>query len=168
MYFLSAFNNITCKWSKIVTDITIFNMKKHFIEGFLFPCLGGFWTFSDRLICKKWLPPQHFVVLCHGHLIAWMLNEMVYDNPCPIMGPFTMSIPKETPHHLWHTPKLLDRLNCKSKCENNRRTQSWGMLPNLQHFESKKTWWSSGMGTTTSDKRVNYSHELAQTKQQVS
>jgi hypothetical protein len=55
------------------------------------------------------------------------------------------------------------------------RVQKWktteegvgGMLPSLQHFEGKRACCSSKMGTRTSDKQVNYSHELAQTKQQV-
>ncbi len=34
-----------------------------------------------------------------------------------------------TPTHM-RTPKLLDRFNCKSKGENNRRKKSWGTLPN--------------------------------------
>jgi hypothetical protein len=42
------------------------------------------------------------------------------------------------------------------------------MLPNLQHFGGRGVCWSSGMGIRMSDKRVNYSHKLAQTKQQVS
>jgi hypothetical protein len=41
------------------------------------------------------------------------------------------------------------------------------MLTNLQHSESKRACWSSGMGTRTNDKEVNYSHGFAQTKQQV-
>ncbi len=40
------------------------------------------------------------------------------------------------------------------------------MLPNSQHFGDKGVCWSFGMGTTTSDKQVNYSHEPTQTKQQ--
>jgi hypothetical protein len=66
---------------------------------------------------------------------------------------------------MWRTPKLLDRLKCKSKCENNGRIWSWGMLPGSQHFEGRGVCWSSRMGTRTSDKGVNYSHKLAQTKQ---
>jgi hypothetical protein len=38
----------------------------------------------------------------------------------------------------WHTPKLLDRLNCESKCENNKRIRSWGTLPGSQHFGGVK------------------------------
>jgi hypothetical protein len=34
-------------------------------------------------------------------------------------------------------------------------------------FGDKGVCWSFGMGTMTSDNQVNYSHELAQTKQQV-
>jgi len=35
----------------------------------------------------------------------------------------------------WHTPKLFEKL-CEFKGENNERT--WGMFPNLKHFEGKK------------------------------
>jgi hypothetical protein len=31
----------------------------------------------------------------------------------------------------WYTPKLLDRLNYESKCENNKRIRSWDMFPGL-------------------------------------
>jgi hypothetical protein len=64
-------------------------------------------------------------------------------------------------------PKLLDRLNYASKSENIKRIRSWGMLFGLQHFGGKGACWSSGMGIKMSDKRVNYSHRPAQTKQEV-
>jgi hypothetical protein len=51
--------------------------------------------------------------------------------------------------------------------ENNKRMKGWGMLPNLQHFRGRRACWSSRMGTRTSDKQVNYSHEPTQTAQQV-
>ncbi len=41
------------------------------------------------------------------------------------------------------------------------------MLLGLQHFEGRRARWSSGMGTKMSDKHINYSHKLAQTKKQV-
>ncbi len=41
------------------------------------------------------------------------------------------------------------------------------MLFGLQHFGGKGACWSSGMGIKMSDKRVNYSHRPAQTKQEV-
>ncbi len=53
------------------------------------------------------------------------------------------------------------------KGENNGRTRSWGTLLDSQHFGGRRACWSSGMGTRKSDKQVNYSHRLAQTKQQV-
>jgi hypothetical protein len=34
----------------------------------------------------------------------------------------------------WRTPKLFDKLNCNSKCENNGRMKSSGMLFGSQHF----------------------------------
>jgi hypothetical protein len=40
------------------------------------------------------------------------------------------------------------------------------MLPNSQHFESKKGVFKLCDGTTN-DKRVNYSYEYVETKQQV-
>ncbi len=70
--------------------------------------------------------------------------------------------------HFLRTPKLLDRFNYKSKGENNRRIKSWGTLLGSQHFRGKRACWSSGMGKKSSDKRINYSHGPAQTKQQVS
>ncbi len=41
------------------------------------------------------------------------------------------------------------------------------MFPGSQHFERKQMCWNFGMGTRKIDKKVNYSHGLAQTKQQV-
>jgi hypothetical protein len=41
------------------------------------------------------------------------------------------------------------------------------MFPGSQHFEGRGACWSSEMGTRMNDKQINYSHELAQTKQQV-
>jgi hypothetical protein len=67
-----------------------------------------------------------------------------------------------------HTPKFLDRLNCKSKGENNERIMNWGTFPNTQHFEGRGVCWSFGMGTRRIGNWVNYSHGPAQTKQQVS
>ncbi len=64
-------------------------------------------------------------------------------------------------------PNLLDRLNCKSKGENNRRIMSCSMLLSSQHFEGRRSCQSSKMGTKTSDKWVNYSHRPTQTKQKV-
>jgi hypothetical protein len=39
-------------------------------------------------------------------------------------------------------------------------------MSNSQHFGGKEACWSFGMGTMMSDKWDNYSHGLAQTKQQ--
>jgi hypothetical protein len=36
----------------------------------------------------------------------------------------------------WRTPKLLEKLKCESKSENNKR--SWGTFPNSQHFGGKR------------------------------
>jgi len=63
-------------------------------------------------------------------------------------------------------PTLLERFKCESKSENNGK-RNWGMLLNTQHFKGKGACWSSVMGIRTNDKHVNYSHEPAQTKQQV-
>jgi hypothetical protein len=41
------------------------------------------------------------------------------------------------------------------------------MFHNSQQFGGKKARWNFGMETRMSDKRVNYSHEPTQTKQQV-
>jgi hypothetical protein len=62
-----------------------------------------------------------------------------------------------------HTPW---KLKCKSKSENNERTRNWGLLINLQHFKGRGVCWSFEMGIRVNDKRVDYSHEPAQTKQQ--
>jgi hypothetical protein len=43
-------------------------------------------------------------------------------------------------------PKLFDRLNYKSKGEDNEKKRSWNVLPNFQHFEGRRACWSSGMG----------------------
>jgi hypothetical protein len=64
----------------------------------------------------------------------------------------------------WRSPKLLYRLNCESKGENNGRIRSWGMFPGSQHFKGRRACWSFRMWTKTNDKRVNYSHWTTQTK----
>jgi hypothetical protein len=64
-------------------------------------------------------------------------------------------------------PKLLNKLNCESKGENNERIRNWGMLLGSQHFKARRACWSSRMGTRMNYKLVNYSHELTHTKQQV-
>jgi len=43
-------------------------------------------------------------------------------------------------------PKLFDRLNYKSKCEDNGRKRSWNVFPNFQHFGGRRACWSSKMG----------------------
>jgi len=50
------------------------------------------------------------------------------------------------------------------KHENNKRIKNWGRLLSSQHFKGRGACWSSEMGSRKSDKQVNYSHELAQTK----
>jgi hypothetical protein len=58
-------------------------------------------------------------------------------------------------------PKLLLRVKCKCKGENNIKKESGDTLFSLQHFGGKGVCWSSGMGTRASDKQVNYLHGLA-------
>jgi hypothetical protein len=55
-------------------------------------------------------------------------------------------------------PKLLNRFNCESKGENNKRIKNQGTLFDSQHFEDRKMCYNSKMKTKTSDKWVNYSH----------
>jgi hypothetical protein len=57
--------------------------------------------------------------------------------------------------------------NYESKGENNERRRSSGVLLDSQHFRVRGVCWSSKMGTKKIDKQIIYSHELAQTKQQV-
>jgi hypothetical protein len=56
------------------------------------------------------------------------------------------------PQPCWCIPKLFDRLNCESKCENDGRIRSWGMFLGSQHFGGRGAWWNFEMGTRTSDK----------------
>jgi hypothetical protein len=63
-------------------------------------------------------------------------------------------------------PKLLNGLNCKSKSEDDGR-RSWGALPDSQHFKGRGACWNFEIETRKIDKQINYSHGLAQTKQQV-
>jgi hypothetical protein len=49
--------------------------------------------------------------------------------------------------------------------KNNARIRSLGTFPSSQHFRGKGVCKSFGMGMKTNDKRVNYSHGLAQSKQ---
>jgi hypothetical protein len=60
-------------------------------------------------------------------------------------------------------PPNLDRLNCKSKGENNGRIRSSSMFSSLQHFGVRELCWNSRMGIRSSDKEVNYSHCTNQT-----
>ncbi len=66
----------------------------------------------------------------------------------------------------WHIPTFLEKLKCESKNGNNER-RNCGTFLSSQHFRGKGACWSSRMGTKMSDKRINYSQKLAQTKQQV-
>jgi hypothetical protein len=66
-------------------------------------------------------------------------------------------------HTFWRTPILFIILKCESKGENNGR-RNRDMFISLHNFKGKRACWNSKMGNTMSDKRVNYSHELAQTK----
>jgi hypothetical protein len=74
---------------------------------------------------------------------------------------FFTTIPVMHPQLLWWTQLSVP------KGENNERTRSWGTLLGSQHFGSRGACWSFGMGIRKSDKQVNYSHRLAQAKQQV-
>ncbi len=49
-----------------------------------------------------------------------------------------------------------------------QKEKATGTLRNSQHFGGKRACWSSKMGTKNINKQLNYSHKLAQTKQQVS
>jgi hypothetical protein len=53
------------------------------------------------------------------------------------------------------------------KGENNGRIKSCDTLPGSWHFGGKGACWSFEMKTRKNDKQVNYSHEFAQTKQQL-
>jgi hypothetical protein len=64
-------------------------------------------------------------------------------------------------------PKLLDRLNYKSKGENNERIRNWVCSLACNTLGVKRHCWGFGMGIRISENLVNYSHEPAQTKQQV-
>jgi hypothetical protein len=46
----------------------------------------------------------------------------------------------------WRTPKLFDRLNYKSKCENIGRIMSCSTLLGLQHFRGRRACWNLGRG----------------------
>jgi hypothetical protein len=46
----------------------------------------------------------------------------------------------------WRTPKLLERLKCKSESGNNGK-MNWGRLLNLQHSRGKRACKSSRLGT---------------------
>jgi hypothetical protein len=54
-------------------------------------------------------------------------------------------------------PKLLDRLKCKSKGENNERIKSWGTLFGSQHFKgegcARAPKW--GLGRLTSESIIH-------------
>jgi len=47
------------------------------------------------------------------------------------------------------------------------KVRSQGMFFGSQHFGARGVCWSSRMGTRKIDKKLNYSHEPVQTKQQV-
>ncbi len=127
-----------------------------------------YWTMA----CLMWF--WGFIIIRPSLLVNWMQrNEMgisflrsfilslviSYKSKISSIGMFS-SDPQ------WCTPTFLERFKCKSKIGNNGR-RSWGTLFNLQHFEAKGVCRNSKMGTRTNDKRINYSHQLVQTKQQV-
>ncbi len=58
-------------------------------------------------------------------------------------------------------PTLLERFKCEFKSES-RGGRNWGMLLSSPRFKGKMACWNFRMGTKTIDKRVNYSHKLAQ------
>jgi hypothetical protein len=63
-------------------------------------------------------------------------------------------------------PKLLERLKCKSKTQNNKKQIGVHSLT-CNTPRVKGLCWNFEMGSNTSDKRFKYSYERAQTKQQV-
>jgi hypothetical protein len=79
---------------------------------------------------------------------------------------FNLHIVRSVCTHVTH-PQAPLWTHCKSKGENNGRRRSWGTLLGSQHFEGRGACRGSEMGTRKIDKQLNYSHELAQTKQQV-
>jgi hypothetical protein len=69
--------------------------------------------------------------------------------------------------HLTHSQIFLTNLTVNPKVKTVGKKRNWGTPPNLQHFKGIRVCWNSGMEIKMSDKRVNYSHGLTQTKQQV-
>jgi hypothetical protein len=67
-------------------------------------------------------------------------------------------IPYKMLYEKWCTPKLLNRLNCESKGENNGRKRSWVRSLAYNTLTVKKACWNSEMGIRTSEKWVNYPH----------
>jgi hypothetical protein len=64
-------------------------------------------------------------------------------------------------------PTPLTDSTMNPKGENSERTRSWGTFFGSQHLGGRGACWNSKMGTRKNDKKVNYSHGPAQTKQQV-
>ncbi len=62
-------------------------------------------------------------------------------------------------------PKFLNGLNRESKGEDNEKKRSWGALSTSQHLGVEGRVGVPDWDYRTSNKRVNYSHWLAQTKQ---
>jgi hypothetical protein len=74
--------------------------------------------------------------------------------------------------YLWLTcdapPIFLEGFKCEFESENNGRKKEFGLCSlTCSTSRVRGARWSFKMETRMSDKQVNYSHKLAQTKQQV-
>jgi len=75
-----------------------------------------------------------------------------------------LSLPLSASVNVNAPPHTLKDSNVNSKVKTTK-ARIGGMFPSLQHFESRGACCSSGMGTKTNDKWVNYSHEHTHPKQ---
>ncbi len=93
-------------------------------------------SWGVSFISSKFIAPMNY--LRSWALVAPITNVRFFLDICPFLlemigaidsyiFPFLSHL-KLTQELIWRTPKLFDRFNCKSKCENNGKIRSWGTL----------------------------------------
>jgi hypothetical protein len=78
----------------------------------------------------------------------------------------SLKITNQLFNHLGHTPNFLKDSNASSKMKTMEKKGVGVHYLACSTSRVRRLCWNFGMGTRTSDKRVNYSYGLAQTKQQ--
>jgi hypothetical protein len=127
------------KWKCIINSIHIHVSHQVFSEKYSF--FIGFGLYVELTL--MWMEIQLF---CESKKFVFKVWWFCVIFKIYIMLGIYLFYPKANFVIKWHTPKLFNGLNYKSKGEDNGRKRSWSALPNLQHFKGKRACWNSGMG----------------------